>query len=302
MRRKWIVCSLLLLLLGGLCACGNEKKEGECECVVELKDMPAEFKMLPENILENMRISVSVENIVTEKGATAYLTQENEFSETLYFQPGTYRVTSVYVSPSNLLELDAEASEEKFELDRKNETEVEVFIANAEAFADWAWSMEATREIVQADAFSRMVQYEGQVIDLKQIAQYVEFSYDSQIAAYDKVTLKNVDKGVYITIQNQNEEPASWTSCEIIEVSFRKNNVILGQDIRLGMDVTPLVHKEDGILGTPDKMSGTALIGAGYSTTKASYVDGESGDVLTLEIDSSGDYIRGLTYAFELFE
>lgn len=302
MKRKWKICALLLLLMVGLCACSSEKKEGECECVVELKDIPAEFKMLPENILENIRIRVSVENIVTEKSETVYLTQENEFSETLYFHPGTYRVTGVYVSPSYLAELEVEASEEKFELDRNDDGEVEVFVSNAEAFADWVWSMEATREIVQADAFSRMVQYEGQVIDLKQIAQYVEFSYDSQVPSYDKVTLKNMDKGVYITIQNQTEEPADWTSCEVLEVTFRSNNVIFGQDIRLGMDVTTLVHKEDGILGTPDKMSGTALIGAGYASTKASYIDGASGDILTLEIDSSGDYIRGLTYAFELFE
>lgn len=302
MRRKVGVLAIMLLLLSGLCACGSEGKDGDCECVVELKNLPDEFEKLPENIRKNVEISVSIENVVTEKEVQAYLTEENDFKEVLYLNPGTYRVIYVYAFPSALAELELEASEEKFELTRDEEAEVEVAVVNADAFADWAWSMDATREIVQADVFSQTVQFEGQLIELKQIVQYVEFTYDKQIASYDRVTIKNADKGVSITVQNQGEEPAKWTDCEILEMTFRKNNVIFGQGICLGMNVSEIVHEEEGMLGTPDEMTGTVLMGTGYADTNASYINEKSGDKLTLEIESSGDYVSAINYAFEVFE
>lgn len=302
MRRGLRVLGMALLMVFGLCACGNEGQEGACECVVELVDLPDEFEKLPENIRKNVEISVAIENVVTEKEVQAYLTEENDFQEVLYLNPGTYRVIYVYAFPSALAELEVEASGEKFELTRDEEAEVEVSVVNTEAFADWAWSMDATREIVQADVFSQTVQFEGQLIELKQIVQYVEFTYDNQIASYDRVTIKNADKGVSITVQNQGEEPAKWTDCEILEVTFRKNNVIFGQGICLGMNVSEIVHEEEGLLGTPDEMTGTVLMGTGYADTSASYIHGTSGDKLTLAIESGGEYIRSISYAFEVFE
>ncbi len=302
MKRELRVWAIALLMIFGLCACGQKGQEGACECVVELKDLPDEFEKLPENLRKNVEISVSIENVVTEKSVSAKLTEENDFEETLHLNPGTYRVTYTHVSPGNLIGLKVEASEEKFELEPERDEDVEVTVVNAEEFADWAWSMDATREIVQTSVFSGTVQFEGQLVELKQIAQYVEFEYENQIGSYEKATFGNSEKGVYITVQNQSEEPTGWKDCEILEVSFRKNNVIFGKGICLGMDVTEVVHEDTGLLGVPDAMSGTVLMGAGYADTSASYIQGKSGDKLTLVIESGGDYIRSISYAFEVFE
>lgn len=302
MNKRIGVLAILFLVLSGLCACKSTGMEGSCECVVDLKDLPNEFNKLPDSIRENVEISVTIENVVTEKEMKAYLREENDFQETLYLNPGTYRVRYVYVASNALAGLEVEASEEKFEVTGEDGAQVDVFVVNAEEFADWVWSMDATREIVQTDIFSRTVQFEGQLIGLKQITQYVEFSYEKKVGSYDKVEIGNADKGVYITVQNQSKEPADWTECELLGVSFRKNNVIWGQGICLGMDVAEIVHEADGLLGTPDAMAGTVLMGTGYADTTASYISEKSGDKLTLTMESGGDFVKSISYAFEVFE
>ena len=93
-----------------------------------------------------------------------------------------------------------------------------------------------------------------------------------------------------------------WQECELIKVTFKKNNVIWGQGAFVGMDVTKAVHAEKGLYGEPYAMSGTVLAGLGYDRTYVSYLDTMSGDKLTLEIVPDGDYVSGICYELKVFE
>lgn len=302
MKKGWIGLVFIVLMLSSFCGCAGQAGEGDCKCVVELTGMPDEFEMLDENIRENLRISVRLENLVTEKYVYAYLTQENEFAETLKLQPGTYVVEYVSVIPGALVDLEVEAKQERVELTKEQEATLEIAVVNGGTFTDWAWSMSPSRDIMQADVFSGMVQFEGKMIDLTQITSYVNFEYGEQIRAREKATFGNSEKGVYLTVQNQGDEATDWRNCKILEVSFRKNNVVFSKGVSLGMSASAITHQEKGLLGLPDVMSGTVLVGMGYADTNAGYLDEKTGNKLTLTITPNGDYISQISYAFEVFE
>lgn len=290
---------ILAVCLGG---CGESALEGDSKCVVRLADVPKELERLDENILEQFYISVDLENIYLEESVDVKLNAKNDFKEELKLQPGTYVISYCYASPSNLVPVEVESKQEKIELTKDNPMTIDIAITNQEDFVEWAWNSEPSRDILQEGAFSRIVQFEGQMIDLEHIAEYVEFTYEEQVGGYDRATIRNADKGVSITVLNEQEKAADWEDCKVVEVSFTKNNVIWGQGAYVGMDVKTAVHAQEGLYGKPDDMSGTVLVGLGYANTNVSWNNDKSGDKLTLEIVPDGDYISKITYTMEVFE
>lgn len=298
-RRLFLAVSALML---GLTGCGEHALEGDCECVVSLLEVPKELEMLDENVLEQFVINVELENIYSEKSIDVELTAENDFCKELKLVPGTYLVKYCYAGPHKLVPLEVGAKQEKLELKRDTPLSVDVVITNGEEFADWAWSSEPTREILEENAFSHRVQFEGQLIDVTQITDYVEFTYDNKVGGYDKAVISNEEKGVTIVVQNQSKTAAEWQDCRLAEVSFWKNNVVWGQGAFVGMEVKAAVHAKEGLYGMPDDMSGTVLAGLGYDSTYVSYIEENSGDKLTLEIAPDGEYIAEICYGLEVFE
>ena len=301
MKRGRLLLAAAALVLG-LTGCGEEALSGDCKCTVSLLDVPKELEMLDENLLKQFEIDVTLENIYVEEAIHVELNAENDFCEVLKLQPGTYVVKYGYAGPDALVPLEVEVKQEKLELTKNNPGEIDVVITNATEFADWVWSMEPAREILEEDAFSRTIQFEGQLIDVAQITEYVEFSYKDKVRGYEKATITNAEKGVTIEVLNPNEDAAEWQDCKVMKVSFSKNNVIWGQGAFIGMDVTKAVHAEKGLYGAPYEMSGTVLAGLGYDSTYVSYLDKMNGDKLTLKIVPDGDYISVISYELEVFE
>ena len=299
--KKGLWLSAVFLLMLGLTGCGDNALEGNCKCVVALDNVPKEMDMLDENILEQVYVKVNLENIYSEKDITIELNAENDFQAELKLQPGTYTVNYCYAGPGIIVPIEAECKQEKVELTRENAQTIEITITNESEFADWVWNLNPAREVLETGAFSHKIQFEGKVIDLEQIANYVEFTYDKQVAAYKKASISG-DKGVSITVLNENDEAADWKDCKLVEVSFDKSNVVWGQGAFIGMDVAEAVNAQEGLYGEPSAMSGTVLYGLGYAETFVSWLDEKSGDRLTLEISPDGDYISGITYDLEVFE
>jgi len=275
--------------------------EGNCYLKVQLDKLPEEFHMLGSNIQEQLTFHITLENITTEKSYCFELNQNNQFKQTASLNPGIYRVLSCYVSPLALTNMEIKAGEHQVELRADKEAVLPVLIQNQEEFADWVWGMQPVREIAQLDKFSRKVQWDGQVIELARIIDYVEFNYDHSVQPYKKITL-NSDEGVEVTLQNQTDKELSWRECSVIKVTFYKDNVIFGKGVRNGMAVSEVMHKEKGLYGIPDSMSGTVLMGMDYAETRAIYQDAISGDKLTIKIPPSGDFISGFIYEFAVFQ
>ncbi len=301
MKRSTILVTMVLCMLG-LSGCSDNALKGDGKCVVSVEDMPKELSMLDENILEQFSIRVTLENIYTEEQVDVRLNAENEFCEELDLIPGTYRIVSCYNSSTRLVPMELEVAQEKVELTKEETGAVDIRICNREAFSDWAWNSEASREILQADAFSHKIQMDGQIMELEQVMEYVTFEYDEKVAGFEKVTLSNREKGVTMVLQNTQEEAASWKDCKLVEIHFTQNNVIWGQGAHVGMDVTQAVHATDGLYGKPDDMSGTILAGAGYDHTYVSWLNEDNGDKLSLELEPDGDYISEIIYYPGIYE
>ncbi|MBQ7774438.1 MAG: hypothetical protein IJ379_00820 [Lachnospiraceae bacterium] len=301
MKKEKLLLAVLILIFG-MTGCGENALEGDCECVVALENVPKELEMLDENVQEQFYISVVLENIYAQESVKVELNAENDFKEELKLQPGTYLINDCFASAAYLVPVEVEAKQEKIELTKDTPLTVDVAITNQEEVADWVWNGEASREILQADIFSRKVQFEGQMMDVSQIMDYVEFTSENQVRALEKATLHNTEKGVSIVVLNETESDADWKACKLMEVRFTKNNAIWAQGAHVGMSVKKAVHVQEGLYGKPDSMSGTVLMGSGYSNTLASWTDKSTGDKLTLEIIPDGDYISEIIYSMEVFE
>lgn len=300
--KKIILLLAAAALALGLTGCGKDALAGECKCRVSLQNVPKELEMLEDNLLEQFQIVVSLENIYSEKSVKAELSAENDFCEELKLQPGTYVLEYCYAGPDSLVPLEVEANIEKLELTKDNPVQIGVTITNREEFADWAWENAVSREVLATGAFSHKVQFEGQLIDVTKITDYVEFVSDKQVRGYEKATLSNTEKGVTIVVLNENEAAADWQDCKLVKVTFGKNNIIWGQGAFVGMEVKEAVHVKEGLYGEPYDMSGTVLAGLDYAATYVSYLDEKSGDKLTLKLRPDGEYISEISYELEVFE
>ncbi len=296
---RWL--PLLLLIAMCLGGCGSKAVEGECECLVELTGLPKEMDKLDDNIREQLYVSVNLENIYTEKRVSVDLVAKEDFKAELKLKPGTYRVHYCYASDSNLLPWKVKEKQDTIELMKDKEEVLKIEVTNPEEVTDWIWNLQAGREVLQEDAFSHRVQFEGQLIDVEEILNYVEFEYEGEIRPYEKKTISG-DKGVTVMVVNEEASPKPWQECTLKKVSFGQSNVIWGQGAYIGMPVKEAVHAEEGLYGMPANMNGTILAGLDYGPTNINWLDGKSGDKLTLTIHRTGDYISGISYEFEVYE
>ena len=269
--------------------------------MVRLQDIPREFKMLEENLQEQLEISVTLENITTERQYRFELNTENGFQQNASLNPGIYKVN--YCSGSTyFLNMDIAAVQADLEVGLDRENEITVYIQNETAFSDLVWDMQPIREVMQSDKFSRQIQWGGQMIDLENILDYIEFSSDQTVRGYDQITLFNQEACVRVTLQNQTAQEASWKECELIKVQFERPNVIFGQGAKVGMPVREIVHAREGIYGTPDSLTGSILFAAGVDAVGIVYYDEASGDRLTLESGHDGKEIYRITYELAIYE
>ena len=298
-RVRWLTVLLLMVMcLGG---CGSKVVEGECECLIELTGLPKEMDKLDENIFKQLYVSVDLENIYTEKRFSVDLVAEEDFKTELKLKPGTYRIHYCYASDSNLLPWQVKEHKDTIEVVKDKKATLKVEVTNPEEVTDWIWNMQADRAVLQEDAFSHMVQFEGQLIDVSEILNYVSFEYEGEVRPYEKKVI-NCDKGVTVTVVNEQEDARPWQECKLKKVSFGQSNIIWGQGAYIGMPVKEAVHAEEGLYGVPSNMSGTILVGLDYEPTDVSWLDGKSGDKLTLTMHRSGDYISGISYEFAVYE
>lgn len=292
-----VICVLALSLTG----CGKTGKldEGDCACIVSLESIPQEFKMLGDNVEGLLEIEVTLENITTERRYGFTLNGENGFKQEASLNPGVYKVYYCAASPY-ILHMDVSARQEQLDVDRDKVNELAVYIENMEEFSDLVWDSQPIREVMQLDKFSRKMQWEGQIIDMEHITDYIEFEYDKKVRGYGQVTL--YQSGVGITLQNQTSQEASWTECRLIKVQAAKPNAVFAQGAKVGMSTREIMHAQEGIYGKPDAMTGTLLIGMDIDRTGMVYYDEASGDRLTLECNPAGEYICNIIYEFAVYE
>ncbi len=302
MRNRGIIIAALALVLL-LTGCGKTGRldEGDCACVVRLESIPSEFRMLGDNVQELLYIEVVLQNITTEKKYEFTLNMENNFQQEAFLYPGVYKVSGCSESPY-FINMDTATRQQDLEVGRDKDNEITVYIENPEEFADMVWNMQPIREVTQIDKFSRQIQWKGQMIDLEKIMDYVEFSSDETVKGYEQIILFNSDDCVRVTLQNQTAQEVSWQECKLIKVQFVRPNAIFAQGVKVGMPVKEIAHAQEGLYGTPDSLTGSIFFALGTDRVGIVYYDAASGDRLTLESNSGGEYIYSISYEFAAYE
>lgn len=304
MGKKYRVFIALFVMAFIMAGCGKEGRldEGDCPVEIRLAGLPTGYAELTDDQKEQIVVNVQLENLINEKTYTFRLNDENHFSQDASLNPGTYRVAYCYIRGSSAVRLNGEASVETMDISRDTINIISVSITNQQEFDQWVAQMRADAAILRVDKFSRIIQFEGQIINMEQILDYVEFTHNQQVRAFDKTVLGNSEKGVYVTVMNDTGEPADWQDCKVIAIRFTKDNVIFGKGARVMMLAEDILHAEEGLYGTPDSLAGCVLIGADYDDFDAIYHETRSGDRMTFKVDRLGKHITEITYEFAVFE
>ncbi len=299
LRRGWF------LLFGVLCMTGCTKSgkldEGNIACVIELETIPAEFDALNEDMQRQLDIEVYLCNEVKERTYSVHLNRENGFRQEAMLNPGFYQVRWCTESPY-FLHITAKTRENVLEVGGDKSNYLGVYVSNPEELAANLLWMEPSEEILGLDPYSRRVQWKGQVIEIEEIGNYVDFEYDQPVRAYEQASFANMEERVGITVINETDHELPWQECAVQSVTFNSTNAVLPGGTMVGMPLGEMVHKENGSFGTPDSLEGSVLIGAGVDAIRAVYLDNSSGDKITVSTDLAAEHIIKITYEFEVYE
>lgn len=313
-KAVWFVIMLLIIsLLGG---CSNKKGLAikRAECRIYLKELPKGYEMLNKAIKDNIEIFLILRSVTNNKEHWISLTDKKNFEEVIRLNPGTYDLVlcKLYVKgfsnidiKTNILFLEAYTDIEKVTLSREETFEVPVFIKDSPIFTETIKNSTVRDEILSLDIFSRKVQYNGEIIDLKNIRQIMTFTPKEKkdVKSYKAASIPAVeDPRVRMIVQNQTNNTCDISECTFIGVTFIGNNVVFPGGIVLGMDISEISHAKKGILGTPDYFIGSPVIGGAISDTWAVYVDDISGDRITFIINADKTFVSVIKYEFERYE
>lgn len=304
MRRKiyYFLCLIVLpILLMGCSKYKGKLDEGKISCAVALDDIPESLSQLAEKSEEDINISISLTNLVTNKYYDFDLNEENHFRQDATLDPGKYTYICYTVTPLQY-SIEMNPNEDVLEVGPDKANYLGFRVTNEEKIAIQLQDEVPSKEIVKADQFSRKVQLQGQIIDLEHITDYVTFESEEMIPPYQYGFITNQEQKVTIEVLNESEQPASWEECKLVQVNFMGSNVVLAGGVNIGMLYRDVTHNTKGIYGIPDKLDGSIMFGMGMDPYIAYYNDASSGDQIMVESDNDGKYVKYIRYRFEAFE
>jgi len=304
---------LTTCILSALCltGCGKDGKlnEGDCKCNIMFSDIPKEFQMLEESLLERFEIEVTLQNPITEKEYDITLNRDNDFFVQASLNPGTYQVKYVSNNMKHFNSISVTSDVTSVELRSDITSEVPITLENAAEFSENWMATQPSPEIRLADKFSRQIQVAdktGQnaykLINIADIVPELNLSYDTQVKPYEKISVTDSDYGITVFLLNNSDQMADWQSCEVIGIEVSKNKVVFPEGVTLGMSADKVLHKTEGLYGAPDSFTGTALFGWGYDKVQAIYNDPTSGDKITVTLNPESTYCLKISYEFSCFE
>ncbi len=298
---RWGCFLLFCIVLMTGCTSSGKLDEGNIACVIALETVPAEFDAFRDEIHKKLDIEVFLNNEVNERTYAVHLNAENGFRQEAMLNPGFYQVKWCTESPF-YIHMEAATRQAVLEVGADKENRLDVYVTNPEELAANVLWMEASAQILKEEIFARKVQWKGEVIDIKDIVNYVDFEYNQPVGAYGQAGISNLAERIGIVVMNETDHELSWRECAVQSVTFSSTNAILAGGAMVGVPLAEIVHKESGCYGTPDALDGSVLLGAGVEQIRAAYLDTVSGDKITIATDANGSYVMKMTYEFAVFE
>lgn len=299
--RKLILFLLPLLLLSG-CTQYGKLDEGECSGVVAFTNIPKTFTMLDEELQSQVRISVRLRNITTEKEYRVTLNRENEYKQEMKLHPGVYQVVYAVATNSDYTGLTVKATSETMEFVNGQEARLDIVVKDEEAFTNRWIDSQPLPEIRLADKYSGMIQIDRKIISIRDVMPELSFSREKTLNAYQKESFTDTEKGITVTVQNKTGEPLFFTDCEVVGITVTKNNVLFPEGVTVGASTSKICHRQTGLYGEPSHFKGMALFGFGLEDTYAVYQDPATGNRITFTFDNHGDHIDTIQYELGMYE
>ncbi len=253
--------------------------------------------------MDQFHIRLSLKNITTGKYYSITLNKENNFRQELSLHPGTYAVSSPSAS-SSFYNLEITASAESMTFAPGQQSFLTVTVSDPEALTQRWMEVQPMPEIRVADKFSGVIQINRKVIPLQDILSELTLDGDQEgtLNAFQNITLTDSQKAVTVTLQNSTESPLPWSSCTVTAITTTGNSVLFPDGVSIGDRTDKVCHQATGLYGEPTRFTGTCLFGWDLAMTSAVYSDPTTGNRITLDLDGSGSYIRGITYELGIYE
>jgi len=297
---------IMFAFLAAGCSKNINVRSYNAVCEFYLDGLPKEYEQLPETIRNNLKISVTLTNISSNKIHTIELTDAENYRKSVYLLPGTYEVHNTLISKENLAMFRVETAVKSISVAKNSRTEIPINVSNPSDFINTIKNNQPTDEILNADIFSRKVQYKGKIIDLSNIREVIPFDITNNSSTLapketDRIPSSN-NSGVSIVVQNQSNEISDSSKATFTGVYFTSNNVVFPKGITLGSNVRDIAHATEGKLGTPDYCLGSVLIGMKLDGTTLVYIDKNSGDRISFYIKPGDSHVSSILYEFAKYE
>ncbi|MBE5883934.1 MAG: hypothetical protein E7291_05910 [Lachnospiraceae bacterium] len=296
-------CLLLSLTLAG-CQKTGKLDEGDCKCNISFSDIPKEFTMLEENLLDSFEIKVVLENTVNETLYYVYLNQENDYFTQVSLHPGTYKINTASNNMSKYNNISLGASVESIELSAETTGEISITIDNPEEFSQSWMATQPQPEILLADKFSGQIQINRKIISITDIMAELELTPEAEedVEPYEKMELTDNHYGITVTVLNNSKKDAPWEDCDVIAIRASKNTVVFPEGVTLGMAADKVLDKQSGLYGEPDACTGSLLFGWQLDDTQFLYNDLATGNKITISLSPDGTYVSAISYELACFE
>lgn len=303
MRTTLLTAWMLLALLVG-CKTSDENQWG-ASCEVYLEGLPQQYQQLPQAVREDAQITLRLRSLTGEDSYSLRLEAEDGYRQTVAMAPGSYEVSGVYLYQQRLALFQVEGSATTVQVVKDQKTQLPILVTDPQALVQALGYRQPGEEILAQAPFSRKVQYQGRVVDLGEIQQEIPFqSWGDELlsAAEVKYVPAVGDTGTFLVIQNQQGHSAPAKEAVVIGARFTRNDVVLPRGLGLGLSMAEVVHAETGILGTPNYCLGSPMLGTGLDNTTLVYLDPNTGDRLSLEVQAGQSYLSTITYEFQQYK
>ena len=207
----------------------------------------------------SLEIELTSHEVDLEKPVVMKLTNVNDFSESVYLAPGEYTISSYkFKTPSAV----------PYECENLAEKNLSVKAENTEKLAvkmKRLANTEPLKEIINAENYTERIQIDGKLYDIRTLDQYIEFDFDRP--ANKRVPAVKI-AGLY-AIYNKKQE--------IIGVQIENPNCFIFGGICVGMEISEIANKENGIIGLPSHGMETPVFFDLWIDTEYLFVDSKSG-------------------------
>lgn len=299
-----VCCSVLPFCYG--CVKQPDETKWGASCRIYVENLPQEYNDLPAEIRENTTFYLSVSNPSADKHYSIKLTEDNGYSEVTDLLPGTYTVSHVTVSNHLLEPISAVSQTQSLTIEQGTASALPVFLSNPEGLTQLIQQNKAAEAILNEGIYSRKVQYAGSVYDMQELSEIMDFtSQEESHISYGDIAYRPSKShiGVSMIVQNTNDSGSLPISqCQLIGFRFSNSSAVLPKGLTVGLPAEKIAHAKTGLLGTPNYCLGTPLIGMGIDQSTFVYLDKDSGDRISIEIDSSKGYVRTITYEFQRYQ